>query len=142
MKRLLGLCVLLFAGHAMAACDVSLLHGSYYGQTSGTLPPGLSFSSIASAKVNGDGTGKAELWANVIGGLLPPGFIHLTNQDITYTVTDAQDGSGNCVFRIVAPFGVLQVPYIGVMKPDGSGKTLVITDLPGASIFGYVEKTN
>lgn len=135
MKRLLGLCALLFAGQSMAVCSLATFQGSYFADAKGHLANTVDFVTIASADVHGDGTAKVYFKYSLAG---IPGT---STQNLTYTVNTTPDGSGNCELVVTATFAGIPVSFIGISGPSGDEATTTST-LVGATLYGTLKRTN
>lgn len=135
MKLLLGLCALLFAGHSMATCTVANVHGRYVTHAEGNFLNAANFVLTGTGDVRGDGTATVQLNYSIAG--LPSTLV----QNVTYTVNDAADGSGNCQVQVTAPLGGVPVNFLGYSGPAGN-KIYLISTLLGTSLHSVVERAD
>lgn len=134
MKRLVCLCALLFAGHAMAqtTCSNATLSGKYLATTeNATLAAGVNIFVIAKINANGNGTANANIAYTESGGLLNGN----TTEALNYTI------SSDCTITANAVLAGIPVAVTGYISPDGT-KIVVIADGVGVALNGKGVKVN
>jgi hypothetical protein len=132
MKRLVCLCALLFAGHAMAqaTCSNATLSGNYIATSkNGTLAAGVNIFLEAMVSSNGAGTINANFSYTESGGLLNGN----TTETIAYTVTS------DCRLNAHAVIAGIPVTVLGHVSSDGN-KVVLIAYGPGIALNAAGDK--
>ena len=132
MKRLVCLCALLFAGHAMAqtTCSDATLNGTFLvSNESGELAAAVHLYAEGEFTFNGNGTGQGSLNFTETGGLINGG----QTESITYTVNP------DCSFTGTGSIAGLTVAIKGHTTPAGT-KLVFVTQTAGIATNGVATK--